>query len=80
MPKLANEFGKDLVTLSPPGLANIPVFGIHVAGILKLCQDDNENSQDVSKVAKRIRKEIKDMPIVKDRMQNVLTNAVPGDI
>ena len=65
--KLANEFGKDLVILSSPGLANILVFRTHAAGIVKLCQDDNENSQDVSKVAKCIREEIKDISIVKGR-------------
>ena len=48
-----------------PGLANIIVFRTYAAGILKLCQDDNENSHDVRKVAKCIRKEIKDMSIVK---------------
>ena len=67
MAKLAFEFGKDLIVLSSPGLANIRVFRTHVAGILNLCQGDNENSQDVSKVAKCIRKEIKDMSIVKGR-------------
>ena len=52
--KLSNEFGKYLVILSSPGLTNIFVLHIHAAGILKLCQDDNEKLQDVSKVAKCI--------------------------
>ena len=52
--KLSNEFGKYLVILSSPGLTNIFVFHTHTAGILKLCQDDNEKLQDVSKVAKCI--------------------------
>ena len=52
--KLSNEFGKFLVILSSPGLANIFVFCRHATGILKLCQDDNEKLQDVSKVAKFI--------------------------
>ena len=54
-----------LVKMLSPGLANIIVFRTYAAGILKLCQDDNENSHDVRKVAKCIRKEIKDMSIVK---------------
>ena len=54
MAKLVNEFGKDLVILLSTGLANILVFLTHAAGILKLCQNDDENSQDVSKVAKCI--------------------------
>ena len=65
--KLANQFRKGLVILSSPGLPDILAFRTHAAGILKLCQDDNENSQDVSKVAKCIRKEIKDKSIVKYR-------------
>ena len=52
--KLVNEFGKDLVILLSTGLANILVFLTHAAGILKLCQNDDENSQGVSKVAKCI--------------------------
>ena len=52
--KLSNEFGKYLVILSSPGLANIFVFCTHATGILKLCQDNNEKLQDVSKVAKFI--------------------------
>ena len=63
--KLANKFGKDLVIFLSPELANILVFHTHAVGILKLRQDDNENLQDVSKVAKCIRKEIKDMSVVK---------------
>lgn len=65
--KLANKFGKDLVIFLSPELANILVFHTHAVGILKLRQDDNENLQDVSKVAKCIRKEIKDMSVVKGR-------------
>ena len=65
--KLANEFGKDLVVFLSPGLANILIYHTHAAGLLKLHQDDNENLQDVSKVAKCIRNEIKDMSIVKGR-------------
>ena len=52
--KLANEFGNSLVVLLSPGLANILVFHTFTAGILKLCQDDNENLQDVRKVVKCI--------------------------
>ena len=52
--KLSSEYGKYLVILSSPELANIFVFCMHAAGILKLCQDDNEKLQDVSKVAKCI--------------------------
>ena len=62
--KLAFEFRNDLVILSP-GLVNILVFRTHIADILKFCEDDKENSQDVNKVTKCIQKKIKDRPIVK---------------
>ena len=61
-----HKFGEDLIVFSSPGLANIFVFRAHAAGILKLCEDDDECRQDVSKVAKCIKREIKDMPLVKD--------------
>ena len=64
--KLVHEFGEDLIVLSSPGLANILVFRAHAAGILKLCEDDDECRQDVSKYAKCIKRKIKDMPLVKD--------------
>ena len=62
--KLGFEFRNDLVILSP-GLVNILVFRTHIADILKFCENDKENSQDVNKVTKCIQKKIKDRPIVK---------------
>ena len=65
--KLTNEFGDDLVVLSSQGLANILIFRKHAAGILKLCEEENDYSEDVNKVAKNIRKEIKNMSLARDR-------------
>ena len=45
--KLGFEFRNDLVILFP-GLVNILVFRTHIADILKFCEDDKENSQDVN--------------------------------
>ena len=41
--KPTDEYGKGLVVLLSPGLANILALCTHAAGIPKLCQDDNEN-------------------------------------
>ena len=65
--KLTNEFGDNLVVLSSQGLANILIFRKHAAGILKLCEEENDYSEDVNKVAKNIRKEIKNMSLARDR-------------
>ena len=71
---------------SSPRLANILVFHIRTAGILKLCQDDNENSQDVSKAVKCIRKKIKDLskdklpPILIANMVTSIVSKKPSDL
>ena len=71
---------------SSPRLASILVFHTCTSGILKLYQDDNENSQDVSKAVKCVRNKIKDLskdklpPILIANMVTSIVSKKPSDL
>ena len=64
---LADVFGKDLVVLPSPVLANTLAISAYAAGILNLHQDYNENSQNIRKFAQCMLKKMKDVHIAKGR-------------
>ena len=65
--KLADVFGKDLVVLPSPVLANTLAISAYAAGILNLHQDYNDNSQNIRKFAQCMLKKMKDVHIAKGR-------------
>ena len=60
MKKVKEWFGSDLLILKSNGLCDILMFKAHASTFLHL-EEDDDDSVDVSKLAKKISKEIKDM-------------------
>ena len=70
-------FGEDLLVLSSPGIASILIFRSQASSVLKVATDE-EDDLDIalSKVAKKIKTEVKDIPAEKRHYNTTVSSDI----
>ena len=78
--KLRNHFGDELIVLSCPGYARVIAFQSGAAATLKMVRDDDDDiSANISKLAKEIKTDCKEMTCDKSKYALHLDGAVAGE-
>ena len=74
--KVKQFFGEKELIFSSPGIASIVLFAAHATTVLSVVKDEEEDI-DLSKLAKRIRKEVSGIPKQKMCTEKELTMKPP---
>ena len=77
---LSEYFGDGLLLISSPGIASIINFHNKASTVLKLINDEDDDLDvSLTKVTKKVKKEINDIPTVKLRYKTKMNSDIATD-